>query len=100
MSGTDAADIERIEKALREWRQGDATLDVGTFVVHLADKRAPLTDEARDAVARGEVDGGEDVFEVLSAGERRGGRQPELRHRPRLLEVGMRGGERADPRRG
>lgn len=69
MSGTDAADIERIEKAIREWRQGDATLDVGTFVVHLADKRAPLTDEARDAVARGEVDAGEDVFEVLSAVE-------------------------------
>lgn len=66
MSGADTADIERIEKALREWRQGDATLDVGTFVVHLADKRAPLTDEARDAVARGEVDAGEDVFEVLS----------------------------------
>jgi hypothetical protein len=69
VSGTDAADIERIEKALGEWRQGDATLDVGTFVVHLADKRAPLTDEARDAVARGEVDAGEDVFEVLSAVE-------------------------------
>lgn len=69
MSGTDAADIARIENALSEWRQGDATLDVGTFIVHLADKRAPLTDEARDAVARGEVDVGEDVFEVLSAVE-------------------------------
>jgi hypothetical protein len=40
----------RIEAALREWRQGDATLDAGTFIVHLADKRAPLTAVARDAV--------------------------------------------------
>ena len=66
VSGADAADVERIEKALREWRQGDATLDVGTFLVHLADKRTPLTNEARDAVARGDVDSCEDVFEVLS----------------------------------
>jgi hypothetical protein len=66
VGGADAADVERIEQALREWRQGDATLDVGTFLVHLADKRAPLTEEARDAVARGDVDAGEDVFEVLS----------------------------------
>jgi len=65
VSGADA-DVERIERAVREWRQGDATLDVGTFVVHLANKRAPLTDEARDAVARGDVDADEDVFEVLS----------------------------------
>jgi hypothetical protein len=65
VSGADA-DVERIDKAVREWRQGDATLDVGTFVVHLANKRAPLTDEARDAVARGDVDADEDVFEVLS----------------------------------
>jgi hypothetical protein len=66
VSGADAADVEKIEKALREWRQGDATLNARTFLVHLADKRAPLTDVARDAVARGEVDADEDVFEVLS----------------------------------
>ena len=66
MSGADAADVERIEQALQEWRQGDATVDVGTFLVHLADKRTPLTNEARDAVARGDVDSCEDVFEVLS----------------------------------
>lgn len=66
MSGADAADVERIDKALGAWRQGDATLDAGTFVVHLANKHAPLTDEARDAIARGEVDASEDVFEVLS----------------------------------
>ena len=65
-SDGDGADIERIEGALREWRQGDATLDVGTFLVHLADKRTPLTADARDAVARGEVDADENVFEVLS----------------------------------
>ncbi len=62
----DGADIERIESALRVWRQGDATLDVGTFLVHLADKRTPLSADARDAVARGEVDADENVFEVLS----------------------------------
>lgn len=67
MSEQDAAHLERIEKALGEWRQGDATLDVGTFLVHLADKRTPLTDEARDAVMRGEVDPDKDVFEVFSA---------------------------------
>jgi hypothetical protein len=50
VSAPDAAEIERIETALWEWRQGDATLDVGTFIVHLADKRAPLTAAARDFV--------------------------------------------------
>ena len=100
MSGADAADVERIEQALQEWRQGDATVDVGTFLVHLADKRTPLTNEARDAVARGDVDSCEDVFEVLSPVKGSGGHQPELRHRPRMLEVGMRRGERANPGRG
>jgi hypothetical protein len=66
VSGTGAADVERIEKALGEWRQGDATLDAGTFFVHLADKRAPLSGEAQDAIARGEVGADEDVFEILS----------------------------------
>lgn len=66
MREADAAEIERIDSALREWRQGDATLDVGTFIVHLADKRVPLTAGARDAVAKGDVDPDEDVFEVLS----------------------------------
>jgi len=65
-SERDAAEKERIDIALREWRQGDATLDAGTFLVHLADKRTPLTDVARDAVGRGLVDVDEDVFEVLS----------------------------------
>ena len=62
----DAADIERIDSALSQWRQGDATLDAGTFLVHLADKRTPLTEVARDAVEQGLVPGEEDVFEVLS----------------------------------
>jgi hypothetical protein len=59
-------DKERIDAELREWRRGDATLDTGTFLVHLADKRTPLTADARDAVERGLVDTDEDVFEVLS----------------------------------
>lgn len=66
MSEQDAADKERIDAALRQWRQGDATLDAGTFLVHLADKRTPLTEVARDAVQKGLVPGNEDVFEVLS----------------------------------
>jgi hypothetical protein len=65
VSAPDAAEIERIETALREWRQGDATLDAGTFIVHLADKRAPLTTAARDSV--GEVPAEYNVFEVLSS---------------------------------
>jgi hypothetical protein len=65
VSAPDAAEIERIETALREWRQGDATLDAGTFMVHLADKRAPLTTAARDSVD--EVPAEYNVFEVLSS---------------------------------
>jgi hypothetical protein len=65
-SGPDTADIERIESVLREWRQGDATLDAGTIFVHVANKRTPLTANARDAIAKGEVDADQDVFEVLS----------------------------------
>lgn len=67
MNVPDAAEIERIESALREWRQGDATLDAGTFIVHLADKRAPLTMAARDAV--GEVPVAYNVFDVFSSVE-------------------------------
>ena len=65
MSAPDAAEIERIETALREWRQGDATLDDDTFIVHLADKRVPLTAVARDAVD--EVPAEYNVFDVLSS---------------------------------
>jgi hypothetical protein len=65
VSAPDAAEIERIETALREWRQGDATLDAGTFIVHLADKRAPLTAVARDALD--EVPAEYNVFDVLSS---------------------------------
>jgi hypothetical protein len=65
VSAPDAAEIKRIETALREWRQGDATLDDGTFIVHLADKRAPLTAAARDAVD--EVPAEYNVFDVLSS---------------------------------
>jgi hypothetical protein len=66
VSEQDAADKERIDSALRHWRQGDATLDAGTFLVHLADKRTPLTEVAQDAVEQGLAPGDEDVFEVLS----------------------------------
>lgn len=37
--GADAAEIERIDRTLSKWRQGDATLDADTFLVHLAHKR-------------------------------------------------------------
>jgi len=66
VSEQDAVDKERIDSALSQWRQGDATLDAGTFLVHLADKRTPLTEVAQDAVEQGLVPGDEDVFEVLS----------------------------------
>jgi hypothetical protein len=65
VSVLDADEIERIEAALREWRQGDATLDADTFIVHLADKRAPLTPAARDSV--GDVPPAYNVFEVSSS---------------------------------
>jgi hypothetical protein len=97
VSGADAADVERIEQALGEWRQGDATLDAGTFLVHLADKRAPLTGEARDAVARGEVDATEDVFEVLSPVEGVVVVSQSCDIVRQCSKSGMRGSERANP---
>jgi hypothetical protein len=66
VSEQDSPDKERIDRALGQWRQGDVTLDAGTFLVHLADKRTPLAEVARDAVENGLVPDGEDVFEVLS----------------------------------
>jgi hypothetical protein len=65
VSAPDAAEIERIETALREWRQGDATLDDGAFIVHLADKRAPLTAAARDSVEG--VPGEFNLYDVFTA---------------------------------
>ena len=64
VSALDAAEIERIETAVREWRQGDATLDAGTFLIHLADKRAPLTAEARGSVDEAPAE--HNVFDVFS----------------------------------
>jgi hypothetical protein len=65
VSALDAAEIERIETALREWRQGDATLDDGAFIVHVADKRAPLTAAARDSVD--DVPGEFNLYDVFTA---------------------------------
>jgi hypothetical protein len=64
VSAPDGEAIERIEAALREWRQGDATLDAEAFIVHLADKRTPLTVQAREAAAEAAPE--YNVFEVLS----------------------------------
>jgi hypothetical protein len=57
----EAAKIEEIDTALQEWRQGDAALDPGTFIVHLADRVVPLTPEAADGVSAEYS-----VFDVLS----------------------------------
>ncbi len=57
--------FEQIDAALREWRQGDASLDDGVFLVHLADKRFPLTAVTRERVA--DVPEEHNVFEVLSS---------------------------------
>jgi len=66
-STSDAAEIERIETALRAWRQGDATVGEGTFLVHIADKRVPLTPTARASV--GEAPPQHNLFDVFSAVE-------------------------------
>jgi hypothetical protein len=65
VSTPDAAEIQRIETALQEWRQGDATLDDGTFLVHLADKRTPLTAAARASVDDVPVEF--NLYEVLTS---------------------------------
>jgi hypothetical protein len=57
--------LEQIDAALREWRQGDASLDDSVFLVHLADKRFPLTPFSRESVA--DVPDEHNVFEVLSS---------------------------------
>ncbi len=64
MSAGDADEIARLDAALQEWRQGDATLEGGLFFVHLADKRLPLTALARNSL---EDAGEENVFDVLSS---------------------------------
>ncbi len=64
MSAPDGDAIERIEAILREWQQGDATLDGEAFVVHLADRQIPLTQAARESAP--EEAAGYNVFEVLS----------------------------------
>ena len=64
MSSRDAEGVAAVEKALQEWRQGDATLNAGLFLVHVADKRLPLTKVARDSA---EGVGEEVIFEVLSS---------------------------------
>lgn len=64
MSAPNKVELEQIDTALREWRQGDATLDDGVFLVHLADKRFPLTTFAQERLA--DVQAEHNVFEVLS----------------------------------
>ena len=64
MSAPNKVELEQIDTALREWRQGDATFDDGVFLVHLADKRFPLTTFAQERVA--DVQAEHNVFEVLS----------------------------------
>jgi hypothetical protein len=64
VAGGEADDIAQVEAALQEWRQGDVTLDAGLFIVHLADKRLPLTKQARAALDAEQ--GEEDVFGVCS----------------------------------
>jgi hypothetical protein len=58
------AELERINRALSDWRQGDATLDDDVFLVHLADKRFPLTKPAQERVT--DVSDEHNIFEVLS----------------------------------
>ncbi|MGE3839927.1 MAG: hypothetical protein AB7G40_18695, partial [Hyphomonadaceae bacterium] len=41
-----ASDIESVDAALQEWRQGDLVLENAPALVHLADLRKPLTVEA------------------------------------------------------
>lgn len=60
----DEAEIERIDQALQDWRQGDVALAGGMVMVHLADRRSPLTKASRDA-AEG-VSDKYDTFEVLT----------------------------------
>ena len=65
VSVPDVRPIERIETILREWRQGDATLGADTFIVHLADKRTPLTQSAREAAVEAVAE--YNVFDVVSS---------------------------------
>lgn len=58
-------EFEHIDKVLCAWRQGDATLDDDVFLVHLADKRFPLTAVTRERAAD-VPDEDNNIFEVLS----------------------------------
>jgi hypothetical protein len=64
VSGPNKFEFEQIDTVLCEWRQGDATLDDGVFLVHLADKRFPLTAVTRESAA--DVPDEHNIFEVLS----------------------------------
>jgi hypothetical protein len=59
-----AEQTARIDLALSEWRQGDATLNSDLFMVHLADKCAPLTTQAWERASEVPVD--YNLFEVLT----------------------------------
>jgi hypothetical protein len=61
------AEIERVENALQDWRQGDAILDADIFMVHLADRRFPLTAAARAAAV--DIPDEHDIFDVLTPEE-------------------------------
>lgn len=64
MGSLNEAEIERVEKSLQDWRQGDAVLDAGLFMVHLADRQVPLTASARADAEN--VDENQETFEVLT----------------------------------
>lgn len=61
---SDSEEIALIEAILRDWRQGDAMLGPDAVLVHLADKRLPLTAASRSAAADAVED--HDIFEVLT----------------------------------
>jgi hypothetical protein len=65
VSAPHEAETQWIETALRGWRQGDATLDEDAFIIHLADKRAPLTAAARDSA--NEVPAEYNVYDVFTS---------------------------------
>jgi hypothetical protein len=65
VSAPNPSEIKRIETGLQGWRQGDATLDAGTFLVHLADKRTPLT--AAALASADDVPAEFNLYEVLTA---------------------------------
>jgi hypothetical protein len=56
-------DIERIDRSLQDWWQGDVVLDPDSFMVYLADREFPLTSSARADAAN--VDSDQNIFDVL-----------------------------------